>query len=74
MSAQAPSAVILVRAEKFLPNHATAADNAFQSDVPEGESPESISAKALAEMDAVAGALRAVRPWERQQRPGRERA
>lgn len=60
MSAQAPSAVILVRAEKFLPNHATAADNAFQSDVPEGESPESISAKALAEMDAVAGALRAV--------------
>ena len=31
MSAQAPSAVILVRATKFLPNPSTAADNAFQS-------------------------------------------
>jgi hypothetical protein len=60
VSAQAPSAVILVRAEKFLPNPATAADNAFQSDVPVGESDEKISARALAEMDAVAEALRAV--------------
>ena len=40
VSAQAPSAVVLVRAEKFVPNHATAADNAFQSDVPQGESDE----------------------------------
>ena len=59
MSAQAPSAVILVRADKFLPNPATAADNAFQSDVPAGEPAEAISARALREMDAVAEALRA---------------
>ena len=60
MSAQAPSAVVLVRATRFLPNPATAADNAFQADVPAGESPQEISARALAEMDAVADALRAV--------------
>ncbi len=59
MSAQAPSAVVLVRAEKFLPNPHTAADNAFQSDMPAGESDAAISAKALAEMDAVADALQA---------------
>jgi hypothetical protein len=59
VSAQAPSAVILIRAERFVPNHATAADNAFQADVPEGQSDEITSAKALAEMDAVADALRA---------------
>ncbi|KQQ43500.1 citrulline utilization hydrolase CtlX [Nocardioides sp. Leaf307] len=58
MSAQAPSAVILVRAAKFLPNPATAADNAFQSEAPEGEPDEVISARAVAEMDAVADALR----------------
>jgi hypothetical protein len=60
VSAQAPSAVILVRAGKFLPNPATAADNAFQSDAPEGQSDEAISARALKEMDAVAEALRVV--------------
>jgi hypothetical protein len=60
VSAQAPSAVILVRADKFLPNPATAADNAFQADPPEGESDRAISARALQEMDAVAQALRAV--------------
>jgi hypothetical protein len=60
VSAQAPSAVILVRADKFLPNPATAADNAFQSEAPEGQSDEAISARALQEMDAVAEALRAV--------------
>ena len=59
VSAQAPSAVILIRAEKFLPNPATAADNAFQSDVPQGQSDDATSAEALAEMDAVADALRA---------------
>jgi len=58
VSAQAPSAVILVRAEKFLPNPATAADNAFQRDVPSGQSDETVSATALAEMDALAAALR----------------
>lgn len=58
MSAQAPSAVILVRAEKFVPNPATAADNAFQADVPAGQSNEQTAAAALAEMDQVAEALR----------------
>ena len=60
VSAQAPSAVILVRAERFLPNPATAADNAFQRDVPSGQSDEAVSATALAEMDALADALREV--------------
>lgn len=60
MSAQAPSAVILVRAERFLPNPATAADNAFQREVPDGASDNEIAKRALAEMDALAGALREV--------------
>ncbi|MCW2817362.1 MAG: hypothetical protein JWR42_149 [Marmoricola sp.] len=60
VSAQAPSAVVLVRAERFLPNPATAADNAFQTEVPEGRSDAEVSATALAEMDGVAEALRAV--------------
>ena len=60
VSAQAPSAVILIRAERFLPNPATAADNAFQRDVPSGQSDDSVSTTALAEMDALADALRAV--------------
>ena len=59
MSAQAPSAVILIRAERFVPNQATAADNAFQSSPPEGQADDLTSARALAEMDAVAEALRA---------------
>ena len=58
MSAQAPSAVILIRADRFIPNPATAADNAFQRHVPEGQSDDATSTKALAEMDAVAQALR----------------
>ena len=58
MSAQAPSAVILVRAERFVPNPATAADNAFQRHVPAGQSEDATSANALAEMDALAQALR----------------
>src|SRR6478672_10623144 len=56
VSAQAPSAVILIRAEKFVPNPATAADNAFQGDAPAGQSDDITSAHALAEMDAVADA------------------
>jgi hypothetical protein len=60
VSAQAPSAVILVRAQKFLPNPATAADNAFQTEAPAGDSEETLAAHAVAEMDAVADALRAV--------------
>ncbi|KGN38425.1 citrulline utilization hydrolase CtlX [Knoellia subterranea] len=59
MSAQAPHAVILIRAERFLPNPATAADNAFQRDVPDGQSDNAVSTTALAEMDALADALRA---------------
>src|SRR3954465_1740694 len=58
VSAQAPSAVILVRALKFKPNPATAADNAFQRDVPPGQSDDTTSMKALAEMDALAQTLR----------------
>ncbi|ANH39225.1 hypothetical protein I601_2809 [Nocardioides dokdonensis FR1436] len=58
MSAQAPSAVILVRAERFVPNPATAADNAFQTEVPPDQTDEQTSAAALAEMDAVAERLR----------------
>jgi hypothetical protein len=58
VSAQAPSAVILVRAERFVPNPATAADNAFQRDIPAGQSDDATSLKALAEMDALAQALR----------------
>ncbi|MCH1865429.1 citrulline utilization hydrolase CtlX [Nocardioides sp. CFH 31398] len=60
MSAQAPSAVVLVRAERFRPNPATAADNAFQADVPADRSATDVESRALAEMDAVAEALRGV--------------
>jgi hypothetical protein len=58
VSAQAPSAVILIRATSFVPNPATAADNAFQADPPAGQSDAATSAKALAEMDALSAALR----------------
>ncbi len=51
--------MILVRAAKYLPNPATAADNAFQSDAPAGETAEVLSGRALQEMDSVAEALRA---------------
>ncbi len=60
MSAQAPSAVILIRATSFVPNPATAADNAFQADAPAGQTDEATSAMAVAEMDALAAALREV--------------
>jgi len=43
-----------------MPNPATAADNAFQRDVPSGEAGGAVSTTALAEMDALAHALRAV--------------
>jgi len=49
----------LIRAERFKPNPATAADNAFQAAAPEGQSDDETAIKALAEMDAVAQALRA---------------
>ena len=58
MSAQAPAAVILIRATSFMPNPATAADNAFQAQAPAGQSAETTSARAMAEMDALAAALR----------------
>ena len=60
VSAQAPSAVILVRATSFVPNPATAADNAFQAEAPEGQSDYTTAEKALTEMDALAAALREV--------------
>jgi hypothetical protein len=59
VSAVAPEAVILIRAQRFRPNPATAADNAFQAE-PDDASADTIAADALAEMDAVAAALRAV--------------
>ena len=46
-------------APRVQPNHATAADNAFQRDLPAGQSDEGYALRALAEMDAVAEALRA---------------
>jgi hypothetical protein len=52
--------VILVRALRFTPNPATAADNAFQADAPSGQSVEDTAAQAIAEMDALAAALRSV--------------
>ena len=52
--------MILIRAERFGPNPATAADNAFQHDAPAGQGDDETALKALAEMDAVADALRAV--------------
>jgi hypothetical protein len=60
VSAQAPSAVILIRADRFLPNPSTAADNAFQREVPPGQSEAATSVRALAEMDALAQSLRDV--------------
>ncbi len=60
MSVVAPHAVILIRARHFHPNPATSIDNAFQSDAPASETAEETAAKALAEMDAVADALREV--------------
>ncbi|WAC66829.1 arginine deiminase-related protein [Agrococcus sp. SL85] len=59
MSAVAPESVILVRALRFRPNPATAADNAFQAEPDAGETAAAVAAGALAEMDAVADALRA---------------
>lgn len=41
-----------------MPNPVTAADNAFQRDVPQGRSDDDIAQQALTEMDAVAQALR----------------
>ena len=58
MSAQAPAAVVLVRALRFTPNPAPAADNAFQSDAPPGQSGDATSARALAEMDALWNAVK----------------
>ncbi|GGF30959.1 amidinotransferase [Marmoricola endophyticus] len=55
--------MLLIRATRFLPNPATAADNAFQSAAPGGDDAQGaaeLSARATMEMDAVAAALRAV--------------
>lgn len=50
--------MILIRAKRFTPNPATAADNAFQSDAPAGQSEDATATRALAEMDALASALK----------------
>ena len=52
--------MILIRAERFTPNPATAADNMFQAEAPEGQSDDTTSALALAEMDTLAEVLRNV--------------
>ena len=52
--------MILIRALRFHPNPETAADNAFQTDIPVGRSVDDVVTQALAEMDALADALRAV--------------
>lgn len=52
--------MILIRALRFTPNQETAADNTFQTEVPTGRDEADVSAQALAEMDALAAALREV--------------
>ena len=56
MSAQAPSAVILVRPRRFTPNPATAADNTFQA-TQASTRPELLAAAAYKEVTALADAL-----------------
>lgn len=56
MSAQAPSAVILIRPHHFSPNPATAADNTFQTSPGESD-PETLAKAAFDEVTAVATAL-----------------
>lgn len=56
MSGQAPSHVVLVRPHRFRPNPQTAADNAFQHEPT--RSPAEVAARATAEVDALASALR----------------
>lgn len=56
MSAQAPSAVILIRPSRFRPNPETARDNAFQSPAT-GEDPGELARRAYDEVTVVAEAL-----------------
>lgn len=56
-SAQAPSAVVLIRPHRFAPNPATATDNAFQSVDPSRDT-LALAADAHAEAGRVASALR----------------
>jgi hypothetical protein len=56
VSVQAPGAVVLIRPHHFVPNTATAADNAFQS-TDESRTPAEISRDALADADRLASAL-----------------
>lgn len=56
MSAQAPSAVVLIRPRHFRPNPDTAADNAFQS-VGQCANPAEVARTAYAEVTAAADAL-----------------
>ena len=56
MSAQAPSAVVLIRPSRFRPNPETASDNAFQSPAT-GEDPGELALRAYDEVTAVAEAL-----------------
>ena len=53
---QAPSAVVMIRPHHFTPNPATAADNAFQVDVPADDS-RLLAAEAYREVTAASAAL-----------------
>ena len=55
---QSTNAVVMIRPHRFHPNPETAADNAFQREVAEGEMP-SISAAAQREFDSAVETLRA---------------
>ena len=58
VSIQAPSAVVLIRPHRFVPNPQTAADNAFQRTAGNGaSSPPSVSAAARDEVTAAARIL-----------------
>lgn len=57
MSAQAPSAVVLIRPRHFTPNAQTAADNTFQADAPAAS--DDIALRAYAEVTSLAEALAA---------------
>lgn len=56
MSVQAPSAVVMIRPDRFFPNPQTAADNRFQS-VPDGGA-DQIAARAQREFDGAVQRLR----------------
>ncbi|WP_197982047.1 citrulline utilization hydrolase CtlX [Frigoribacterium sp. CFBP 13712] len=60
LARQSPAAVVMVRPRHFTPNPQTARDNAFQTDPADVDASRAeIAARARAEVDSVAAALRA---------------